>query len=166
MIQPEKFVTTGSPSPTPRLRLVEAARADASRMALDSRPLETGGILLGWHEDDAIVVSHVLRVTDPQARTYEYIRNDKAAQSALDDFRSSSPDEHIGYVGEWHSHPAQQPPSHIDYATLRGLALDADYQVALAVFSVNFDGSVTPYLATANRRGRRVEIHRLWAEDV
>lgn len=144
-------MTTAEPRPSPRLLIMDAARACGSRMTLDAYPLETGGILLGWHEDDAIVVSHILQVGDHRASTHAYVRNDKAAQTALDDFRASSPDSSIGYVGEWHSHPVPLPPSDIDYSTLRELAGDTAYQVALAVFSVNLDGSVTLSIRSSER---------------
>jgi integrative and conjugative element protein (TIGR02256 family) len=129
-------------------------------MALEARPMETGGILLGWHEEDTIVVSHVLQIGDPRASMHQYIRNDEAAQRALDTFQSVSPDGKIGYVGEWHSHPVAQPPSQIDYDSLRQLAQEAQHQVAMAVFAVSNDDSVTPFLVTANRDGAQVAVHR------
>lgn len=153
-------MTTADPCPRPQLRLFKTARAAAARMALEARPLETGGILLGWHEEDTIVVSHVLQIGDPRASTHAYVRNDEAAQRALNAFRSVSPDGRIGYVGEWHSHPVAQPPSHIDYASLRQLAKQTQHQVALAVFAVSYDDSVTPFLATATRDGQQVTVHR------
>lgn len=153
-------MTTADQRPVPRLRLAESACAAAARMALEACPLETGGILLGWHEADTIVVSHVLRIGDPHASTHEYVRNDEAAQRALDTFRSVSADGRIGYVGEWHSHPVAQPPSPIDYASLRQLAQEVDHPVALAVFAVNYDDSVTPFLTTATRDGQQVTVHR------
>lgn len=131
-------------------------------MAVEAHPFETGGILIGWHEDDTIVVTHVLQVGDHRVSRHDYVRNDKAAQAALDDFRCTSPDANIGYVGEWHSHPAQQPPSQTDYGTLRDLAHDTGRHVGMAVFAVTDDGSVIPYLATASKEGESVSVHRLW----
>ncbi len=154
-------MTTAEPRPSPRLRILDSARAIASSMTLEACPLETGGILLGWHEGDAVVVSHVLQVGDRRASSHGYVRNDESAQRALDDFLATSPDDRIGYVGEWHSHPVPMPPSDLDCSTLRELAEDTGYQVALAVFSVSLDGSVTPYLATAIRNGKQVTLHRL-----
>lgn len=153
-------MTTADPGQERPLRLLGTARAAAARMALEARPLETGGILLGWREDETIVVSHVLQIGDPHASTHEYTRSDHDAQRALDAFRSISPDARIGYVGEWHSHPVDQPPSHIDYDSLRQLARETEHEVALAVFAVNHDDSVTPFLATATRDGREVVVHR------
>jgi hypothetical protein len=143
----------------PKVKLSDKARHHATRRALEAWPSETGGILLGWHDGETMVVSDALQVDDPEASPHGYMRNDGTAQHALDAFLSGSSDPRVGYIGEWHSHPSPQPPSHIDYTTLRELALDTDYQVALAVFSVDADRSVTAHLATATRTGSHVRLH-------
>lgn len=158
-------MTTVRPGQAPRLRMTDAARARGSLLAKEALPREAGGILLGWHEGETIVVTDVISVSDPRARTHCYVRNHKAAQESLDAFRANTADPNIGYVGEWHSHPAQQPPSEIDFATLTDIAHVTPLQVAMAVFSVNLDGSVTPHLVTATKSGKKVAINRDAAES-
>jgi len=97
-------------------------------------PVETGGILLGYREGSTIVVTHALMVAGQGASTVKYIRDDVRANSLLDAFLDErDPDDPVGYIGEWHSHPAPQGPSPIDIAAIRATAKTSEGPIALLV---------------------------------
>lgn len=158
-------MTTDEPSMTPRLQLSTTALANGSDLARAALPRETGGILVGWQEGDTVVVTDVLPVTDKRASGHHYNRNHKRAQRVLDQHRKRIADENIGYVGEWHSHPAPQPPSHVDLNSLADLTQVTDQTVALVVFAVHPDGAVSPVGAAGRRQGRTVTIQELVVES-
>jgi integrative and conjugative element protein (TIGR02256 family) len=143
---------------SPGLRIDPKALDTATHLALTALPREAGGILVGWHEDTTVVVAGMLAVPDKRAGRRHYVRNHKHAQKLLDAHRQACGDDRVGYVGEWHSHPAPQPPSSVDYNALAELTRDTSEQVALVVLAVHIDNKVTPVGATAHRVGREVTI--------
>ena len=142
----------------PGLHIDPDALEAASTHAIKATPNETGGILVGWHDHTTVVVTSMLTVTDKTAGHTHYIRNHQRAQKVLDAHRQTCGDHRVGYVGEWHSHPASQPPSSVDYNALADLTLETTQQVALVVLAVHPDNHVTPIGATAHRTGREVTI--------
>lgn len=97
-------------------------------------PLEAGGILTGYREGDAIVVTHAIAVPAATHRRHRYVRDDIGANELLQQFLADrDADDPTGYVGEWHSHPAPTGPSGVDASTLRDLALLAQGPIALLV---------------------------------
>lgn len=87
--------------------------------AVTAHPRETGGLLLGWWDTGRIVVRFAVEVPDAQATTNSWTREQTRAQTALD----AALDEHqhpwLGYVGDWHSHPAACGASIQDVASIR-----------------------------------------------
>lgn len=80
-----------------------------------ARPIETGGILLGYRKKSCLHVVGVEEVPDPEASAVRYTLHVGRAQGVLDEIRSQlPPDSPIGYIGEWHVHQANSPPSQID----------------------------------------------------
>lgn len=150
---------------TPRLQLSTTALTNGSELARMALPRETGGILAGWHKGDTVVVTDVLPVPDKRAGGHHYNRNHKRAQRVLDEHRKQTADQNVGYVGEWHSHPAPEPPSHVDLNSLADLTEATDRTVALVVFAVNPDGTVNPVGATGRRHGDTVTIQELEIES-
>lgn len=149
----------------PRLHLSTTALTNGAALARMALPRETGGILVGWHEGDTVVVTDVLPVPDKCAGGHHYNRNHKRAQRVLDVHRKQTADENVGYVGEWHSHPAPQPPSHVDLNSLADLTEATDQTVALVVFAVHPDGTVNAVGAAGRRHGRTVTIQELEIES-
>lgn len=149
----------------PGLQIHTEALSTATTLALAALPRETGGILVGWHEDNTVVVTDLLPVPDRSAGRRHYVRNHKRAQKVLDQHRKACPDNRIGYVGEWHSHPAPQPPSSVDYNALANLATNVNGQVALVVLAIHFDHHITPVGATARRAGNEVTITDVTVES-
>lgn len=87
--------------------------------AAESHPRETGGLLLGWWEVGRVMVRHAIEVPDPDATTTSWSRDEPRAQAFLD----AALDEHhhpwLGYVGDWHSHPAPCGASRQDVTSIR-----------------------------------------------
>ncbi|QKJ18943.1 SAVED domain-containing protein [Microbacterium hominis] len=120
-------------------------------------PLETGGILLGYREMDNFVITHALVVDGGGATKDRYVRDDVRANERLSEFLSDrAEDDPIGYVGEWHSHPAPSGPSTIDRNAMRGAAKAADRSVALLVFTPGDTGAYFGLIAQRQRLGRVV----------
>lgn len=115
-------------------------------------PLETGGILLGYREVDNVVITHALVVDGGDATKDRYVRDDVRANEHLAEFLADrAEDDPIGYVGEWHSHPAPSGPSTIDRDAMRAAAKATEGSVALLVFA---PGDTARYFALIARRQR------------
>jgi integrative and conjugative element protein (TIGR02256 family) len=116
------------------LHLTTAACETIAAEAAQRLPVETGGILLGYREAANIVVTHALVVEGPGASRSRYVRDDVEANRILEEFlKQRSSDDVIGYVGEWHSHPAPSGPSPTDHAAMREIAKRSSGPVGLVV---------------------------------
>lgn len=119
-----------------KLVLQAAARATISAESRRNMPFETGGILLGYREDRCIVVTYVLAVPAMSASPTRYIRDDVRANEQLRRYLATrDPDDPIGYVGEWHSHPCPCGPSSIDIEAICTTAHETSGPIALVVCS-------------------------------
>ncbi|WP_421740717.1 Mov34/MPN/PAD-1 family protein [Cellulomonas sp.] len=120
-------------------------------------PRETGGILGGFRDGNLVVVTRAVVVSDSGSSRNDYVRRDTVARARLADIRAQAAPV-VGYVGEWHTHPADQPPSGTDLATLQQIALEADDLVALIVLPFDGANALTPHSligASARTRARR-----------
>jgi integrative and conjugative element protein (TIGR02256 family) len=118
-------------------------------MAEAAHPRETGGLLLGWWEGMMPIVADVIEVPDPRATRTRWTRHEQSAASALEAALTSPRDPNLGYVGEWHSHPADLGPSSRDISELRSIS--RQYPNALVLAVVRYRGSVESRLARAGR---------------
>lgn len=152
-------------TPPRTVRIGRAALADATTTASAAMPTETGGILLGWREPDAIVVTRLVEVVDPDASHTTYTRSHAAAEAALQEALANAPSvDLVGYVGEWHVHPALQGPSRQDRRELRAVARRSPHAVALVVLAHAGDvDSWSPAALTA--RSRLVRTARISEEE-
>ena len=98
----------------------------------ESLPLETGGILLGFRASDVIVATRALVVPDPRSSRHSYLLHGRRAQTLMATARNETPAV-VGYVGEWHTHPADVPPSRTDERALGAAARTAAGPIALVV---------------------------------
>jgi integrative and conjugative element protein (TIGR02256 family) len=118
-------------------RAVAAARRSIGR--------ETGGLLLGWRHATGVYITDVIEVADAAAHRTGYRRRHALAQplleQALDDLPDGSP---VGYVGEWHTHPAHQGPSWVDRFELRRISRRSVGMIALLVYA--FDAHTDDWL--------------------
>lgn len=99
-------------------------------------PDETGGILLGYRTAGEIVVVDTLEVPDSKAHRFGYIRRRAPAQRLLDTYLAAEPpSSDVGWVGDFHSHPADQSASRTDLRTLRRNARADGSPLALLVIA-------------------------------
>lgn len=112
----------------------DVARATIEAAAALSMPAETGGILIGWTGDTVVHIDCALEVSTPRRGRSSYTRNRDNANAALEAELADEPDDSpLGYVGEWHSHPAHVAASPIDLASMQRIAAEARTPVALIV---------------------------------
>jgi integrative and conjugative element protein (TIGR02256 family) len=130
------------------VRLERGAFDAASAAASATLPNETGGILLGWREPDAIVVVRLIEVVDACASHTTYTRNHAHAEASLQRaLADAEPGDPMGYVGEWHAHPAPLGPGRQDRRELRAIARLSQHPVALVVLS--HDASIASWSPAA-----------------
>lgn len=97
-------------------------------------PNETGGILLGFRAPRLIVVTRTVTVADPQSSRRGYLRRYRQAQGRMAIGRGDAPPV-VGYVGEWHTHPADTGQSRTDLRALAAIARLTQGPVALVVLA-------------------------------
>jgi proteasome lid subunit RPN8/RPN11 len=101
-----------------RILLVEDVARDLISWSARRAPQETGGILLGALGDDNpwVMCAVEVRPLRPAPSAYEIpkgITSDLVLAARQEDTR-------LGYLGDWHSHPADIGASWRDRATYRG----------------------------------------------
>jgi len=102
--------------------LSEHAEQTMIRASEEGAPVEAGGILLGVRFDDGPWIVEAVQIIGTSSRhSYEVPRG--ATSPAVDAARARDP--RLGYLGDWHSHPADVGPSDEDFRTLAGLARSA-----------------------------------------
>lgn len=129
------------------------ARATIAAAALAAQPSETGGILLGWWEDDVIVVRYAIEVLDRTATTSSWSRDEAQSQMALESALGQHQHPWLGYVGDWHSHPAPCGPSGQDERSIRRAS--RSYRAPLLLLVRRADGQLD---ARAARSGRTISV--------
>lgn len=100
----------------PVLLISEEAVASLTDAAARSHPDETGGILVGVYVDRNPWVTQVIEITSPDRGHHYYRIPGGATQPAVNASRGA--DSRLGYLGDWHSHPADVGPSPADLASL------------------------------------------------
>jgi proteasome lid subunit RPN8/RPN11 len=101
----------------PELLIAESALDRMKRAASSSYPLETGGILVGVHVDHQPWATRAIELqTWNRGRTHYHLPGGATRPAVLS---ARGTDPRLGYIGDWHSHPADVPPSGTDLATLR-----------------------------------------------
>lgn len=130
--------------------ITSTAVGSATTNGLAALPYETGGILLGFRTPDLVVVTRTLTVPDPRSSPHSYRRHRRRAQAQMAAAGIETTPA-IGYVGEWHTHPADCPPSRTDIRALAATARLNTAPVALIVFAYRADGSLRTHGLTAVR---------------
>jgi len=139
---------------------VEALEA----LATSALPNEAGGILLGWRMSGCIHVYKALEVPDRAAGRASYLRKHDVAEAVLQaELIHVAGNPAVGYVGEWHSHPAALPPSSQDERELRDIARLAGGAVTMIV--VVRGAGACWQLYVHNALGRRIERARVNMEE-
>lgn len=118
-------------------------------LAQSAHPRETGGLLLGWWEAGMPHVHSAVEVSDPDAGRTHWTRHEQAAAHALETALARSAEPGLGYVGEWHSHPANVGPSSVDLRELRTISKQYPHPLVLAV--VRRQGTIETRIASRGR---------------
>lgn len=100
----------------------EAASDAIIRVAMAARPNETGGVLIGVEARGRPWIVDAPEVASTDSSPIRYALDGTSRQAVVDEARRT--DERVGYVGEWHSHPADVAPSRLDLRSLGRLATD------------------------------------------
>lgn len=100
----------------PVLVLSESAQTSMFAAATNAHPNETGGILVGVHLDGQPWVTRAIEISSADRGRHHYKIPAGATQPAVHAARRVDP--RLGYLGDWHSHPADIGPSRTDLATL------------------------------------------------
>lgn len=110
------------------LEMVVDVAESAADTILDAaeraQPLETGGVLIGTTVDERTVVAAAIELTEAEATTETFTVPHGKVADAVEAAREA--DARLGYVGEWHTHPAGGGVSSTDRATMMTVAADAD----------------------------------------
>jgi integrative and conjugative element protein (TIGR02256 family) len=135
------------------LTLTEPVIKKINHLSTIWSPLETGGILLGYFDDNfrhATVIEASRPPLDSRHGKSFFYRGTKGIKAVLDWGKSQNP--RLVYVGEWHSHPGGIAiPSNTDISQLKDFARR------------NLYGSVTPILLI---KGSRVVRKSKWSVSV
>jgi proteasome lid subunit RPN8/RPN11 len=119
-----------------RVHVARTAIDTAHALAFQALPRETGGILLGHRVEGDVLVQRFLEIRDARAGPAEYRRQHAPAEKALARALANERDDPLlGYVGEWHSHPAAERSSRRDLRELRLTAQGTPHPIALIVLS-------------------------------
>jgi proteasome lid subunit RPN8/RPN11 len=98
----------------------EQAITVISEAAWGAHPKETGGILLGVYVKDRPWVTHSVHVESAEPRRNFYRLPLGVRPQVVDEMRKI--DGRLGYLGEWHSHPANVGPSLKDKISIGHIA--------------------------------------------
>lgn len=113
-----------TPEP-PTILITDDARARMTAAASLGRPNETGGILIGLTDPTGTpVVVHSVELPPEVPASTRYTVPAGLTSEAVDKARRR--DHRLGYLGEWHSHPTDQPASGTDKDAMRQLAATSD----------------------------------------
>lgn len=105
--------------PRPPVFVVEDALVRVRGVAAAAAPNETGGLIVGVTTVDSVWITGFLEIEVPKRHPARFVIPAGATQPAIDRLRVDDP--RIGYLGDWHSHPADVGPSAVDFSTLRDL---------------------------------------------
>lgn len=122
-----------------RIWLSEPAHEQILAAADEHHPDEIGGVLIGVENKRRPWVTQAVTVPSRQATPVYYEIPAGARQRAVRRLRRDDP--RLGYLGDWHSHPAGIGPSDKDRETMADLAADRDSDCS------------RPVLLLARRRG-------------
>lgn len=100
----------------PELRIAEKAQSTMVIAAARAHPVETGGILVGVLADGQPWVTEAIEIVSADRGRSHFRIPAGATRPAV--LRARASDHRLGYLGDWHSHPADVGPSRTDLASL------------------------------------------------
>jgi integrative and conjugative element protein (TIGR02256 family) len=110
---------------TPVLWLPRPLLAQITEQGEHHAPLETGGMLLGWRHERAIVVTSQIPAGPGAKRSQQSFTPDGDWQQRRLDEAYEQSGRTVTYLGDWHSHPrGSGHPSPIDRKTAAAVAAE------------------------------------------
>ena len=115
--------------------LTGPVRQEMKAAAKAASPRETGGLLLGWWDDQGgvVIIRHAIEVPDRQATHTSWTRRQVPANRALAQALKDLNHPLLGYVGDWHVHPEQVGASWCDRASITETSKQYDQAIVLIV---------------------------------
>lgn len=133
----------------------ESAVQDICGAADRAHPLETGGVLAGVAGPNGRRwITHAVEIPGATASSNHYSLPSGSRQGAIDKLREV--DSRLGYVGDWHSHPAHVGPSSTDINAICGVA-DEDGTI-LVVAMRSTAGYLLTALTVVDRKTHRLAL--------
>lgn len=121
---------------------------------------EIGGVLFGAREGDDVHVVEVVQVQDPAATRRRFVLHRELREATIARYLAELPcGSPVGYVGTWHSHPADKGPSFVDRRTFRRQVREAPDTIAMLIVA-SADGEWNLYAAVGGPEApiRRAEV--------
>ena len=116
------------------ITLTGPVRQEMKAAANAAAPKETGGLLLGWWDDQGgVVIRHAVEVPDRRATRTSWTRRQRPVQRALTQALKDLDHPLLGYVGDWHVHPKQCGASRRDRASIVKTSKQYDQGIVLIV---------------------------------
>ncbi|WP_083837767.1 Mov34/MPN/PAD-1 family protein [Brachybacterium squillarum] len=145
---------------TPILLLSESAHFSLITAAAKAHPNETGGILVGVHTDAGHPwVTRAIEIASNDRGHHHYKIPSGATQPSVHSARQTDP--RLGYLGDWHSHPADIGSSPTDLATLAVYSIKRTHtpNPTLIVVRNTRDGRVLDACRIVTMTPRSCELH-------
>jgi hypothetical protein len=105
----------------PPVYVIEGALAEVEAFAETAAPFETGGLIVGVATDTSVWITAFVEIEVPERHLARFAIPAGATHPIIDRLRAT--DGRIGYLGDWHSHPADIGPSGRDFSTLADLVV-------------------------------------------
>ena len=98
---------------------------------------ETGGALLGWHEDGRYVIDRILGPGPDAKHRFASFEPDAKWQGREGARIYCESGRTVAYLGDWHTHPRSSPyPSGQDRMTARQIAEDPDFRMSRPLYAI------------------------------
>lgn len=121
--------------------------------------LESGGVLIGYIEDDVLIVDKASGGGPNAIHEELYFRADPNYVDMFIDMEIANSGGELRYLGEWHTHPQIKPkPSELDLQSLYEIAESSgDFCVLLIIGAINSQTSLLPKQTITIIKQKKVE---------
>jgi integrative and conjugative element protein (TIGR02256 family) len=107
--------------PRPPILVVEEALVSLRACADAAAPFETGGLIVGVTTTDSIWITSFVEIQGIMRHRSRFVIPAGVTHPTIDALRRQ--DRRLGYLGDWHTHPADVGPSCVDFKTFLDLAI-------------------------------------------
>src|SRR5687768_10232346 len=106
--------------------------------------IETGGVLLGWYDEENIIVTKATNAGPNATHENFYFRADANYIDMIIDMEFANSDGRVIYLGEWHTHPQTNPqPSSVDLNSLDEITQSSNSPNLLLILgAIDFNAEV------------------------